>query len=552
MGDALGDVCPCGAALGRYQRGDVVERHDEAVNPLAVALGHDPDQQSAAILATNKLDLVRHQGLRPCAGESQQLGHLGNRILQRAPGEVVHGRIEQRKRRRIGQRDPPVGVQPDDAGGDARQHRLGEAPPLVEFQVGALQGLLLAVDLTRHAIEGPAERADLVILRRLVDPCRQLACANAVGSGDEPADGVRDAVGKLESQPYGGKQDQEGDQYEDDDERNLNAESLFLQALIIPDHCLNLSRVINHFGLKGPRHVEIDVDEIGELDQPAHTVAGAGQDHELPLLRRIDGPVGNGLDLCGECRIVARDDVSVAAKHDRLGERERGRGVGQQSGHEMRRLRELLSPAVELHGRRQGADAQIVSLLLHVRLGDRLRALNRARHLLAEPGLHAEMEKERRKDGNHDRGRQGDETEERRHPYVQTCSGRSPAAFDPEPDQLRRHQRAEQEQQHEVDVEQDQDGLRIGSERRRAAHGGVGDRAAGQGRAGEPDGDPARQIPAPRPRHEALAQGAFPRTGSAAVGGLRCDQRFIGHCRSPRPRPSHEQAQPASSPPGGP
>ena len=56
------------------------------------------------------------------------------------------------------------------------------------------------------------------------------------------------------------------------------------------------------------------------------------------------------------------------------------------------------------------------------------------------------MEEKRREHGNDNGRRQGDKTEESRHPRVKTCTGRPAAALDQELYQLRSDQRAEREQ----------------------------------------------------------------------------------------------------------
>ena len=128
---------------------------------------------------------------------------------------------------------------------------------------------------------------------------------------------------------------------------------------------------------------------------------------------------------------------------------------------------------------------------------------------------------------------QSDKAEEGCHARVQLRASLSSAALTPELDQLRSDEGAERKQQHEVDIEEDQDGLRIGRERRRAAQRGVGDRAACHGRAGKSDGEPARQVAAPRPRREAPPQGAPRRTGTRPSGGFRSYERFVSHRLSP-------------------
>ena len=327
----------------------------------------------------------------------------------------------------------PLRIEADDPGGDPGEHRLGEASAVVELQVGVLQRLLLTVDLAGHAIEGTAERADLVVAPGLGDTRRELAGPDPVGGGDEPADRPGDPVGELEAEPDRRQQHQECHHNEDHHEGDLDAVALLFEPLVVPHHRLNLPRVRDHLRLQGARDVEVGVDEAGQLDQRAHTVADARQNHEAALRRRIHGPLGQGLDLEPEAALVAADDIPVAVENDHFGERERVGGFVQDSGQQLRIAHELHGVAVDPQGRGQGADANAVALLVHIGLGHDQRTVERARDLLAEPGLHAEVEEERREHGDDDRRRHRDNAEQPGHARVQPRPGRPAAALDPKP-----------------------------------------------------------------------------------------------------------------------
>ena len=59
----------------------------------------------------------------------------------------------------------PLGVERDDARGDARQHRLDEGAAGVELLVGGHQRAGLFLQPPGHSVEGRAERGDLVVGR---------------------------------------------------------------------------------------------------------------------------------------------------------------------------------------------------------------------------------------------------------------------------------------------------------------------------------------------------------------------------------------------------
>ena len=59
----------------------------------------------------------------------------------------------------------PVGIDADDAGGDAGQHGLGEAAALVDQILGLQDLVALRLQLLQHLVEGVAERGDVAVGR---------------------------------------------------------------------------------------------------------------------------------------------------------------------------------------------------------------------------------------------------------------------------------------------------------------------------------------------------------------------------------------------------
>ena len=82
------------------------------------------------------------------------------------PTGLLPAGLEQGLGRAVDQPDDAVVVDRDDAGGDARQHRLDEGAAAVELGVGGDQRAGLLLEPAGHPVEGVAERADLVVARR--------------------------------------------------------------------------------------------------------------------------------------------------------------------------------------------------------------------------------------------------------------------------------------------------------------------------------------------------------------------------------------------------
>ena len=143
---------------------------------------------------------------------------------------------------------------------------------------------------------------------------------NPLCGGDEAADRAGNAIGEVKPEPHRRQKDEKGDHDEDNHEGDLDSVALFLDALVVAHRRLNLSRVIDDLRLQGSRDIEIDVGEASKLDQRSRTFAVGRQDRKLAVPRRVHRPLGQGFQLDGEAQVVARQDVPVAAEHDRFGQ----------------------------------------------------------------------------------------------------------------------------------------------------------------------------------------------------------------------------------------
>ena len=162
MRDAAGDIRPGGSALGPNQIGVVVERDDGAFGGAAFR-GHLHAQGSRR---TGALD----DHLTACP--AHRLGHGAQdqrRQFRHAFGivialQVFGRRIEQPGGGAVDQRDAPFVIDADHARADARQHRFGEAAAGIHQLAGRQQVGALGRQLLGHAVEGDAQRRQLVIV----------------------------------------------------------------------------------------------------------------------------------------------------------------------------------------------------------------------------------------------------------------------------------------------------------------------------------------------------------------------------------------------------
>src|SRR6202789_2961569 len=184
MGDAARDVGPGGGALGGDQIGDVVESDDEAGLASAL-LAVDLDAQIAHLAAALDARFPARPPDRLRQRAADQAGELGNGLGIMAAFDLFMRGIEQARGGAVDDGDAALAAQADDAGADAGQHRFGEPPPHVDLVARIDQFATLAAQLRRHAVEGMAQNADLVVVALDGDARAQIAFGNAFGGIDQ-------------------------------------------------------------------------------------------------------------------------------------------------------------------------------------------------------------------------------------------------------------------------------------------------------------------------------------------------------------------------------
>ena len=194
------------------------------------------------LLPRGELHLRLREPVGAARGLVEQRRHLGHDL-----GEVLADRLleidaEQRRGRAVGQVDAARAIEPDDPGGDAGQHRLGEPAPLVELPVRLDQLALLALDLVGHAVEGAAQRGEFVVFLALGHARGKIAAAHPLGRGDQPADRIGELGGEMDPDRHRGDQKQHRHHQEDQREGDLKARSLTFQLLVLRGGALGLLR----------------------------------------------------------------------------------------------------------------------------------------------------------------------------------------------------------------------------------------------------------------------------------------------------------------------
>ena len=109
----------------------------------------------------------------------------------------------------------PVGIDADDAGGDAGQHRFREAAALVDQILGLQDLVALRLQLLQHLVERVAERGDVAVGSAHRHGDVEIAGRHLVGRADQLADRPHQPVGDRNAGP---------DRRQHDDQRQAEIE----------------------------------------------------------------------------------------------------------------------------------------------------------------------------------------------------------------------------------------------------------------------------------------------------------------------------------------
>ncbi len=540
MRDAPRDVGPGRLALRRLQLRDVVEGDDEAVRPVAAQLRADAHQQRAPAALRPDLHLTDARPL----GVLERLGEQGCEVRHDL-GQAVTGQAEQvdadqLARRPVRQLDPALRVEPDDAGGHARQHRLGKAPSLVDLairiqQLGALRG-----QLAGHPVEGARQPGDLVLRADLRHPDGEVTRPHPLRRLDQPADRPGDLVCDDEADQHRRHQHQQRDQAEDQHQGDLQAGAVLVEPLVLGDRFLVALHVVEDARIDRPLDHQHQRRQGVDLGQRPHLgVAVVAEHGGVPRARLVDGAGGDRTkaERCHHPRrgdhLVAdrlEDDRRVEAAQRRLRRQDLGERVGV-AGQDATGVGEVVG-----HAQRVGAD--VVAVLLDVALARLQALLKGGAHPVVEPGLHAEIEEYGRKDGDDDRRRHRDDAEQQHQAHMQLRAGRAAAALHPHAGEPAGQHRAEQQQHDEVGEHQAEDEVGTRRDVHAAGQGHEGADAEQQRDRGEQQGrELAEQHVAEPAASTDLAQAGAPRRDDVHRRNRQARTR-------PRLRPARGRARP--------
>ena len=514
MGDPPRDVRPRGRPLRGHELRHVVEGDDEALETIAPGFRRNPAMQGPFPAAPGDRDVAFGDPARTAAGGREEIRHLGNRVDERPARERFDVRVQQAARRAVGQVDPAAGIEADDTGRHAGKHRFRESSTGFQLLVGVDEFGALRLELGRHPVEGPAQRADLVVRRSFADADRQVAAARLLGRADQARHRPHQTCGERQREPDRGEQHEQRHDGEDQDEVDANARSLAFQAPVFVDGELRPGDVAEDLRVHVPADEEKRVRNVVEADQRPHAiVVGVVDDRHLAAFRPFDGLVGSELEGHGKRQFRLGENPSAAFEDDGFRQPPQRR----LRGHDLPEPRRVANQGkrlpVQVRGHRQRVGANELTVLVGVRPGDDQGVGNRLSDGVAEPGLDAEIEEQEREHRDDDGGRDRDETEHEHQTGVQPRAGPSPAPLQPQPHQAERHDRAEKQPQDQIHEEQGEDRPRVGTERRRAGERDVG-RHAGRHRHDEQHRRQlARQahVPDPgrRPGERTLVQGIW-------------------------------------------
>ncbi len=112
------------------------------------------------------------------------------------------------------------------------------------FLVRGDQGVALALHLSDHFVERPAEKRDLVVALLLAHAHVEIAPADTLGGAGKPADRSRKTFREPQAGPDRGKDDDHGEADVDEGELEQELAAVGFELLVEPDgRCVSSSRL---------------------------------------------------------------------------------------------------------------------------------------------------------------------------------------------------------------------------------------------------------------------------------------------------------------------
>ena len=244
VGDAPRNIRPSRGALRQHQLGDVVDGDDVAVLGFGGLFAGHAHRIIALLAVAADRHLALHQALIAVARRLKDIGELGRDLGERKPEHLAFRAPDQLLGRAIEDGDAAVGIDADDAGAGAGQHRFGESPAAVDQIARAHDVVVLRAQLLRHLVEGLAELGEVAFRAADRHLDVQIAGRDDVGGADQAADRRDQPVGEIQPDPGRGQQHDERDDGEHQREGDLNAEPARFEIGVFADALLGRAQLL--------------------------------------------------------------------------------------------------------------------------------------------------------------------------------------------------------------------------------------------------------------------------------------------------------------------
>ena len=175
---------------------------------------------------------------------------------------------------RLDERDAVLAVEADDAGRDARQHRLHEVAPFQQLLVGRHKRFALVLQFARHRVEGAREAPQIALAALLgqlhradcrVETCCAATIRRRMGATKRPANHKPD--------PDRGQHRGHRDHDVHEAVRELQPAARFAQAVELVDVLRGELQMLDHLRADAARDVEILARILVELGDRRDAVA---------------------------------------------------------------------------------------------------------------------------------------------------------------------------------------------------------------------------------------------------------------------------------------
>ncbi len=542
MSDAARHVGPGGAALSADQLGDVIEGQDIALRLLITAFGGDADGEIALRSRPMQRDLLGDEALALLLRPLHHRGEFGDHRGEGLADESAFLHAQQVLGGAVDEGDGTIGIEANDAGGDAGEHRLHETAPFVERRVGADQRIPLALELRGHGVEGGAEHGEIAVGRFGVDGDIEIAAGDLLGRAHQLADRRDKAVREPHADPDGGQQQGQRDGHVHQPEGDLHPRPALLEKLIFRGVGACFAQLLQHLRIHRTEHVEVGIVEIVQrFDRANERGLPRRDDDDLAALGEIHG--GFWRRLIGHVFERSRGGENLAVAIDQIGDRQRpDRGLrGEEIAEGLRPGLHQIDRLVDVLGHAEGIGADHLPMFLDIGRGHFDRIADDRLGARREPMIEAAVERDAGKDSKQDRRDHGNHAEQADDAHMQLRARGLASPGQPQSRDLPGDDHHHGDHEHEVDEQHahhDEVGRHDGRE---AGQDDVGRKAGAERQDHDDQAEGERETPAAGSRRYWGRTGCGLGTGplfafGGAPGGLGAYQvrRLLALARMPQ------------------